>query len=362
LIDSRPSEPERLVFDTAMRLLRFLVPSRIRQFITTLLLGTTPDVPVSLRQFPASSSAPHAFWSGVLTAFLFCFVGTLIATYFGGTLTGEDPTRIYFINDYPNLINYLIICPLYVGLSAMFATLVLQSWQRIYLTDGGFSTRVVGRRRLPLAVLIALVLGSSAVLTIQYIVECLNLAIYARAGWYVTVDAASGARSIGPVGIYYALLNFGLLSVCLLGFLFVVPYSAIAVDVGRAIRLESVTSRSDFSELRASLIEYTQSYIALKLLAVVLMLNAYTWKWEKPEGSLNFVLLAGVLSVVGVFIVSFPRYYIELEWYYFRVRRAVALGEPVPCHVDDLRGRWTRFAAYAVDLFFGVGFVLSIWS
>ena len=88
--------------------------------------------------------------------------------------------------------------------------------------------------------------------------------------------------------------------------------------------------------------------------------NAFTWKWEKPTGSFNLNAMVWVLVIVGVFVVSFPRYYIEIEWFYFKVRQAEASGSPIPRDSDDIRDKWIRDAAAVVDIVFGITTLISL--
>lgn len=361
MTDIGPEEPKLYLADLFSRAVRRVLPERLRATLVTLLLGVTPSVPVTLRDLPSSASARRAFTAGSLVAFVFCFIGTLSLTFLSGTHFGSDPTRVYFLKDLPNLINYIVICPLYCGLATAFIVLVLQTWHRLYVSSPTWSTVLSGRRSVRLGAVVFIVLAASAVLTVRYMTECLDPAIYPAAAWYIQLTGADHSRSLGSVGVYYALLNFCLLTTCLAALAFVGPYLAIGADLSRALRSTKLGSSITFAEFRAGLTEFTHSYIAAKLLAAVLMANAYTWKWERPIGSLNFFLLAAVLSSIGVFVVSFPRYYVELEWYYFEVRRSSEAGLPLPTHCDDLRSRSIRLLAHALDVVFGVSFVWSIW-
>ena len=94
----------------------------------------------------------------------------------------------------------------------------------------------------------------------------------------------------------------------------------------------------------------------------MLMINLLTWKWAQPHASFNFYLMRLILSTAGVFVVSFPRYYVELEWYSFKVRAALARGEPLPSQSDDLRDWRIRAVAWVLDLFFGVTFLITAWK
>jgi hypothetical protein len=67
------------------------------------------------------------------------------------------------------------------------------------------------------------------------------------------------------------------------------------------------------------------------------------------------------LSLFGVFFVSIPRYYIELEWFRLKVRRAKESQDFTEIRHDDLRPFNTRLIAYIVDVFLISGFIGSFW-
>jgi uncharacterized RDD family membrane protein YckC len=120
-----------------------------------------------------------------------------------------------------------------------------------------------------------------------------------------------------------------------------------------------VTNEITFATIREMLSDFTQAYIVMKLLAVMLVLNAYTWKYERPEGSLNVAAMNAALLLFGVFFISVPRYYIELEWFRFRVRRSRAQGAQDDLEPDDIRPFSVRFAARIADGLILSGFLYS---
>jgi len=340
-----------------LELARKVLPQSLRRFLANQLFGVTPGVPVTLLDLSARAPAIRGLWSGIALGWVFCFGGTLLTTWLAGTLDGAAPGRLFFLHDNTNLINYTVLCPAYLGLSCAFVILVLQGWNRVRNAPlvRGSSHRAP---RLPLAFLALLVVGAAAALTTNYIRECLTPEVYARAAWYASVSA-DGERSLNIAGIYYTILNFFLLLVSLVAFMAIGVFACTAAEIARALRSSAPSSHLKFEGLQKLLTEFTLAYIVAKLLAVTYMLNAYTWKWEQPHGSFNLPLMVVFLAVVGVLVVSFPRYYVEIEWFQFKVRRAEALTQPVPRESDDIRSLWIRDVAFVIDLFFGLGFITS---
>jgi len=159
--------------------------------------------------------------------------------------------------------------------------------------------------------------------------------------------------------VYYALLNFALLSVCVMAALAFVSLFFLCVRFGQIVARQPVTNNISFETIRGMLSDFTQAYIVLKLLAVALVLNAYTWKHEAPTGSLNVVAMNAVLVLFGVFFISVPRYYIELEWFRFRVRRSLARNTPDDLERDDLRPFHARVVGWVADGAILSGFLYS---
>jgi hypothetical protein len=124
---------------------------------------------------------------------------------------------------------------------------------------------------------------------------------------------------------------------------------AVGAEVARNLRLDRTPTPATFVALRASLADFTKGYVVAKLFVFALMANVLTWKWKHPQNSLNLKLMCLTLTISGVFLASIPRYYIELEWFLLRVRRADAQGVARPVESEDLRSANVRLIAWAVD-------------
>lgn len=276
-----------------------------------------------------------------------------------GSWHGTDPHRLYFSSDKENIINYLIICPTYVGLCSQLIVLTILGWNDIT------SSRDDLRPGLPkgsLGLLFLIVIAASAAFSVNYIMECLNPAVYPKIGWWVGFVTSDGVRVLSGLGIYYAFLNFFLLIICLTGMMAFFSLFFLCLRYGDRLSQQPPNSDITIESIRKSLEAFTESYIVLKLLVVTLMLNAYTWKYfSHPNHSLNLTALGLVLTIVGVFLVSLPRYYIELQWFKFRVCRAAALNQPQSMESEDLRPFRARLIATIADSAIIGGFAFSFF-
>src|SRR5712691_11589654 len=112
---SRPLPQRAAQFHFLHRLFVSLIPARSRAVLDRLLFRTAPDVPVTFAHMFADASIAHTFWSSYLITFVFCFGGTFVGTTLSGTLIGNTPGIRFFLKDWPNILNYTVICPLYIG-------------------------------------------------------------------------------------------------------------------------------------------------------------------------------------------------------------------------------------------------------
>ena len=120
---------------------------------------------------------------------------------------------------------------------------------------------------------------------------------------------------------------------------------------------QPVTNEITFDTIKDILSSFTSAYVVLKLLAVTLVIHVYTWQMSKPEATFSFKITTLALVIFGVFFISIPRYYIELEWFKFRVRRERASGVPesqLNRETDDIRPFQVRILSWIAD-----GVVLS---
>lgn len=319
----------------------------------------SPTVPETFWRAMRNRPTRAGFWWGAGLSFIFCFAITAIWSCLDGTFFGSDRNRIYFSHDIPNLINYIVLCPVYVGLAVQLIVLLVLSWARLSSPSDLVVTEAPRLPRASIGIGIFLMLSFSAAATVNYMRESLDPAMFPKVGWWVARVTSEGSRVLSPLGIYYALLNFALLAVCIMAALAFLSLFFLCVRFGQIVAHQPVTNEVSFETIRGVLSDFTQAYIVMKLLAVTLVLNTHTWKYESPQGSLNVVAMNVVLLLFGVFFISVPRYYIELEWFYFREKRSLARHDPEDLERDDVRPPNARLVALVADWLFLSGFLFS---
>jgi hypothetical protein len=356
-----PQDERLYLFAIALKVSRFPIIRNIVSLVSLVLLYISPGVPVALHDTLKRIPPRRALLPGILIGLFFCLIVTVSLSVFADTFKGNDPNRIYLSNDWPNIVNYSILCPLYIGLSAHLIALVINGWPN--LTNLPFqASKPMELPRRSISFSIFLILGLSIGFTVNYLQECINPAVYPKVGWWVDTIGASGERVLGIVGFYYTILNFTLLFICLTALASFLSMFFLCIRAGKALANELPSSAITFESLRKILTQFTESYLVAKILTAILMLNAYTWKFEKPLASFNMTMMGGALAVFGVFFVSIPRYYIELEWFKYKTRKAIFNGEEPSLHKDDIRPFGTRVAAHIIDLFIVSGFILTFFT
>ena len=364
-----PQEPRAWLFYQLLRLFNLMVPRSVRTFIRLLLFQVSPGVPMSLTSAWRDASLSAVFTIGASLTFLMCFVVVLVWSAMAGTLTGSDPLRLYFLRDWVNLLNYALFCPLQVGFgSVLIATIVRGSAELKQLTSPDGSRSDTVGSYISMFLLLLLILVAAFFANVKFMTENMNPSIYHLNYWFIDHVTADGSRVIGAFGFYYGLLNFCLLLFALLvAAVFLYQFRLlvqIAESLDRAESLPSLTTEV----LRKRLETFTQSYLAGKLVVAFYMATALAWKTSQVQHSTNLVVLGSALTFFGVMFLSFPRYYIELQWFWLRTEKQdTAVTDPGyedlrACEVDFVGGSWKpRILASIIDTVIIGGFITSFW-
>lgn len=96
------------------------VPLRIREFSLRTFFYLSGEIPFTISEFFKFSNMGRTFWGAFILTFLLAFVGQVITTSMQGSFNGTDTHKFYFADDWKNIVNYVIVCPMYVGLTSIF--------------------------------------------------------------------------------------------------------------------------------------------------------------------------------------------------------------------------------------------------
>ena len=232
------------------------------------------------------------------------------------TPDGQPNTR-WFLEDWPNLFNYIIIGPIYIvfGLAFLFYIPYLRSdlnangcFNVIGLTS--FRRREFGNRYIWAPLIIIIV---NSIIIFWYSKE---LTGYSWQFWFQHM-AGSSLFSSGAHGYYYLITNFLL---CLIAIVLIAAHFetfTIAALIGREIQNKLKTNDPiDPSLLNQDTIKQLFSPIASfytlsKILALAYIANMYTWRAQNPQflGLLEISIV--VVAVLAAALISYPRYHIQ---------------------------------------------------
>ncbi|MGA2351659.1 MAG: hypothetical protein ABSF70_14590 [Terracidiphilus sp.] len=363
-----PQEPRAWLFHQVNRLYTTLIPHKVRDFFALLLFRISPDVPESLSSACNNANLSAVFVIAYSLTFIMCFLVVIIWCAMNGTLRGGDPSRLYFLKDWVNLLNYTLLCPLYVGFGAVLITTTVKGWADLSNMTHTEETHARPFRQYGAAFLLLLLIVMVALFgNARFMAENMNPAIYPLNYWFIDHTNLDGSRVIGALGFYYGLLNFCLLFFTLLVTAAFVSEFRLLFQVAESLDRLCLKQPVSTELLRNRLNSFTQAYLAGKLAVASYMANALVWKTSQAQHSTNLLFLGAALTLFGVVFLSIPRYYIELQW--FRLRAASAADATTigyedlrPWEINFVGGSWKpRVMANVIDTLIIGGFVTSFW-
>jgi hypothetical protein len=364
-IDKELKNKRHLFWNLVMQAKR-IVPSPFRNALYFSIASVAPDVPIDLRRLSTGSRGWTVFTYGFVLTFILCYVVTALLTVNAGTCDGSNPNVMYFRRDSHNLFFYLFVCPTYVGFCAWIIHLFLGRRHELALLadalesspqpqNPGFKLSAHVRswtRSFP--VVLTLILAITVAMIYQYMSDILSVNNVRQEYWFMT-QPINGRRYLNDVGVYYVVLNFclGLATVTAIFCFFSLFFETLRV--GDGVRAANGFELS-FEDLSRRLSVFTEAYLVAKLLCAAYIVNVVLWKIS-PLGKTQNVDAAFVaVASMGLFFISFPRYYIELMW------RDHERKFNLNSDLKDIRKPHQRVLANLVDTFFISAFVLKYKS
>lgn len=365
-----PHEPKVWVFALMLRISNWRILRQIKLFFWLFFVDLAPEMPDSLSKNINKKPGFKVAIQGFVVTFLFCFAVTGVLTYLNGTFSGNDPNRIYFIQDTANLILFALICPLYVGLGCWLVVTVVSGWEEIRRyseeiaeissTDNANDYSILKDEwTIKPPALAIVILGIAFFAISNYINDIMAVENVEKHYWFVEYSA-SGGRSLGTLGVYYFLLNFVLLVMTLISITFFMSIFSLMMDIGNSLSRKRMKVKEDFRALKTKLEMFTQTYHLAKWLTVMYMINIYLWKSTPLGKTTNLVIAAFFISLIGVFFVSIPRYFVELQWHHYKYRTK-QIDEDSE-EYDDLRPFKVKLLVNFLDSLLIGGFLLSFLS
>jgi len=252
------------------------------------------------------------------------FVLNFCWAWINGRLSSPDDDFYYgFLEDTPNIINYILICPIYISCGIYFINRTSRMKSE-FESNGLFnllniSPQVYGKQWLKNIFLLVLLFVVSFVTIVIYTDELDN---YNRVFWFQELTS-SGDIVLNSHGFYYLLTILVLNMLTVLVVISHFEFFRLSSLFGKRLKeLSKVDSEQNLpKELldKNKVIFYFKPYITLygvsKILVVAYIANMYTWKAQIVGfiGILDFTIL--LIAVLAAALISYPRYHIQF-WLY----------------------------------------------
>lgn len=355
-----PKDPKVWIFAVLLRLSNVAGIRQVKALVKFMFVELAPSIPVSLKRSITGGAGLQAGLLGAFITLLFCLVVPIAWTLAIDRFSSDQAGTIFLLQDTTNLILYAVVCPLYVGLGCWLAVAVISGWSEIREYAAALDPEVVRPRRstsVKKLLLVVLILSMGLFSTTTYIGDIMDPANVPQRYWFMELTE-SGEHTLGALGVYYFLINFALLMVTLISITLFMSIFVSVFAVGQALEAKTRPSDAELPVLEARLATFTEAYILAKWLTVTYMVNFYLWK-NSPLGATQNLYVAFVfLTLFGVLFVSFPRYFVELQWYRFLVRSGqVHVNEDVH---KDIRPFKVRVVATILDSVIIGSFVIGM--
>jgi hypothetical protein len=179
-----------------------------------------------------------------------------------------------------------------------------------------------------------------------------------RSYWFLDYRVGTD-HTIGLIGIYYTILNFCLLTATVSFAACFLSTFYIAFEVGEALGQVDNLTHLEFDVIKIKLSAFTVAYVHAKILVVLYIINLYIWQISPLAIAKKNVWVTEVaLVVIGVFFVSLPRYFVELQWYLYKWR--VLKERQRESEPQDLRSFKEKMIAYVCDTMLIGGFTVGV--
>lgn len=355
-----PGEPRVVAFAFLLDVGELPGIRRLKRLIGAVFVDLAPPVPVSLERSLTGFAGRRAAVLGAVVTLFFCLVVPGLWCLAIGRFSSDDPNEIFFFQDTTNLLLYAFVCPLYVALGCWILVAAITGWSTIrdlsHELDPDLGTSP-GRSFVKSLSLVVLILTIALFSTAMYIEDIMDPSRVPEQYWFMETTA-SGEHVLGALGVYYFLLNYSLLIVTLVSITVFMSVFVSTMDVGKALRSRRTAAGLDVGVLRAKLAAFTEVYLLAKMLTFTYMVNFFLWQ-DSPLGATQNIYSAYIfLTLFGVFFVSFPRYFVELQWFRLLVRSGEHSAQDDV--YDDLRPFWMRAVAAVLDTVIIGGFIVSM--
>ncbi len=311
----------------------------------------------------------RAFLVIYLLGLAICFGLQALLAYQAGTLgvgdgtfgiaPDQDPsmTRLTFLKDGHNLLNYVVLVPLYLVAGIGYLLSVFSMQHRMQVSAPGHGFEIDTSKRSPLSglALLGLLVGLVTLAQSQYAMDMHET----RQLFWFHGDSIGSAFKFN--GYAYLLINAFLctfVAVVALAHLELFRWSTILTQGLRTYKVDPEHGSIFLNQgdrLKEIFAPFTETAIWSKAFAMLLAMNLYTWKASGvsaaagmetnsfTDDGLFIRLIFVVYLVIVLWFISLPRYRVQFE--IFKLRKAEGIHE-----YFDIRMPWTVGWSVFIDV------------
>lgn len=358
-----PDEPRIQLFAFFRHLFQFPILREVKFLVSLIFVQLAPEIPTALTRSTVGIAGVGVGSAAAGATFFFCFVVNSVWTYSIGLFSGcaDNSNLMCFMDDTANVILYTFVCPLYVGLGVWLWMVVINHTGelRAYANNIRATPNPKSPNWVRGFLLLSLILAISLFGTANYISDVTDPGRVSVDYWFVE-RLTNNMRSIGPLGVYYFLINFVLLTISLVSITLFMSIFVVGFEVGAALDGYDKPEKIDLIALKLKLAAFTEAYLLGKALTFLYMMNILIWQ-SSPLGNTENLWVAGLFaSLIGVVFISLPRYYIELQWYRYRMRTELLPKDDLGQY-QDIRPSYAKFLAMFFDVAMIGSFILTFW-
>ncbi len=217
-----------------------------------------------------------------------------------------------FSEDWVNILNYSIICEFYLIIGLKFISKILKLNVNSRFLDNSNSREKFSIIELTKSIFpYIIIITSSSLVTIGYFSETTN---YKFLFWFNLVPKLSFT------GLYYVVVTFTLMG--FLTWIGLFHFGLFSYSIKIANNLKEMIENKDKDKLKFWSDEdrvkdffelFCNIIVISKILVLFLSLNIFTWMINIKEKSLMIEIAYPVLVIIGIWVFSLPRYYIQLH-------------------------------------------------
>jgi hypothetical protein len=318
-----PTDKVALFYYYIFKVFNIGIFKKIKILLSKLLINLAPNLPESIELHRKKNEELRLFLVSYILLVLTLFVVHVCWTIAEGTFHGTNPNIYYFTQDIPNIFNYLFIVPLYVSFSCLLISRSFSSFQK--MNDGVPKTvqsqLLVQYPQASLFLVAAICVFLSTLLTIRYMNELIDPQIYAKQYWFITHTLADGQRLLSSISMYYMIMPFVLFFFGI--FTIFVYFSMMLMTISIGSKIPQIDRFTDMGDIRHFFKDFLRINLYAEIIVAAFMLNAFSWDRQQPANSFLFIAFIFALWCFGAFIISIPRYYIEIEWHKYQYSRFI---------------------------------------